>query len=114
MKQALNGQQKKEDADIVANPFPRSRERQPYLACLQSDLLARNLDTTIVAPLERVSSARFADRLNPTIAFDGDAFVLITQELVSVRTSVLGSVRGSLASHRDAIIGALDLLFTGF
>jgi len=29
--------------DIHANPFPRSRDRQPYLASLQSDLLARSL-----------------------------------------------------------------------
>jgi hypothetical protein len=27
--------------DIVANPFPRSRERQPFLVALQSDLMVR-------------------------------------------------------------------------
>lgn len=100
--------------DVVANPFPRSRERQPYLASLQSDLLARNLDTTVVAPLEPVLSGHFADRLNPKVEIDGKAFALITQELVTVRKSVLGPVCGSIATERDAIIGALDLLFTGF
>ena len=100
--------------DIVANPFARSRERQPFLATLQSDLLARSLDTTVVAPLEPAASGTFADRLNPRVDIDGQPFVLITQELVTVRKNVLGEVRGSIASERDAIVTALDLLFTGF
>lgn len=100
--------------DILANPFPRSRERQPYLASLQSDLLARSLDTTVVAPLEPAESSTFADRLNPRVEIEGKPFVLITQELVTVRKNVLGEIRGSIAGERDAIIAALDLLFTGF
>jgi len=100
--------------DIVANPFPRSRERQPFLVALQSDLLTRNLDTLVVAPLESAASGTFADRLNPQVEIDGSAFVLITQEIVTVRKSVLGPTHASLASDRDKIIAALDLLFTGF
>ena len=100
--------------DVVANPFPRSRERQPFLVLLQSDLLTRNLDTTVVAPLEPVGSGTFADRLNPHIEVSGKSFALITQEIVTVRKSVLGHTCGSVASERDAIIAALDLLFTGF
>lgn len=100
--------------DILANPFPRSRERQPFLASLQSDLLARSLDTTVVAPLEPAASGTFADRLNPRVEIDGQPFVLITQELVTVRKNVLGPARGSIANERDAIIAALDLLLTGF
>ena len=42
--------------DIFANPFPRSRERQPFLVALQSDLLAQSLDTVVVAPLETADS----------------------------------------------------------
>jgi toxin CcdB len=100
--------------DVVANPFPRSRERQPFLVALQSDLLVRALDTVVVAPLERAASGTFADRLNPRIEVDGQPFVLVAQELVTVRKSVLGNPRASIASDRDAIIAALDLLFTGF
>lgn len=100
--------------DVVANPFPRSRERQPFLVSLQSDLLSRNLDTTVVAPLEPATSGTFADKLNPRVEIDGEPFVLITQELVTVRASVLGHAHGSIAEERDAIIAALDLLFTGF
>jgi toxin CcdB len=100
--------------DVVANPFPRSRERQPLLVTLQSDLLARALDTIVVAPLEPKGSSTFADRLNPEVEVDGQAFVLITQEIVTVRKNVLGASRASIARDRDKVIAALDLLFTGF
>jgi toxin CcdB len=100
--------------DVVANPFPRSRERQPFLVALQSDLLTRNLDTLVVAPVEPAASSTFADRLNPRVEIDGDAFVVIAQEIVTVRKSVLGKPRASLAGERDKIISALDMLFTGF
>jgi toxin CcdB len=100
--------------DIVANPFPRSRDRQPFLASLQSDLLTPTLDTTVVAPLEPADAGTFADRLNPLVEIEGRPYVLITQELVTVRRSVLGQTRGSIAGERDSIIAALDLLFTGF
>lgn len=100
--------------DIVANPFPRSRERQPFLVALQSDLMVHNLDTVVVAPLEPLTSGTFVDRLNPRVDVDHQPFALVTQELVAVRRSVLGAPRGSIADARDAIIAALDLLFTGF
>jgi toxin CcdB len=100
--------------DVSANPFSRSRERQPFLVNLQSDFLAGSLDTVVVAPLERAGSGTFADRLNPRVIVDGEEFALITQELVTVRKSVLGRPLGSIAAERDKIIAALDLLFTGF
>jgi len=100
--------------DVVANPFARSRERQPFLVALQSDLLVRSLDTVVVAPLERALSSTFADRLNPRVEVEGQPFVLVAQELVTVRKSALGSVRGTIAAERDTIVAALDLLFTGF
>jgi toxin CcdB len=100
--------------EVFANPFPRSRQRQPFLVALQSDLLARNLDTTIVAPLEPANSSSFADRLNPPVTVEGRDYVVVMQELVTVRKSLLREPSGSIAEHRDAIIRALDLLFTGF
>jgi toxin CcdB len=100
--------------DVLSNPFPRSRERQPYLVALQSDLLTRSLDTMVVAPLEPAASSTFADRLNPGVEIEGVAYVLITQEIVTVRKSVLVKPRASIAVERDKIISALDMLFTGF
>jgi toxin CcdB len=99
--------------DVVTNPFPRSRERQPFLVALQSNLLTRNLDTVVMAPLEPAASSTFVDRLNPSVTVEGQMFVLITQELVTVRKSAFGKPQASIASERDKIIAALDLLFTG-
>ena len=100
--------------DVVANPFPQSRSRQPYLIILQSDLLTQDLRTVVVAPLEPAASGTFADRLNPEIAVDDVTYRLITQELATVRTGALGQAKASVASEHDAIVAALDLLFTGF
>lgn len=100
--------------DVADNPFPRSRSRQPFLLILQSDLLAKSLDTVVVAPLEPAAAGTFADRLNPHVDIDGQHYALIAQEIVTIRKSVLGVVRGSAAGARDQIIAALDLLFTGF
>lgn len=100
--------------DVAANPFPRSRSRQPFLVVLQSDLMAKSLDTVVVAPLEPAAAGTFADRLNPHVEVDGQNYALIAQEIVTVRKSVLGAPHGSAAGARDQIIAALDLLFTGF
>lgn len=100
--------------DIVANPFPRSHERQPFLVALQSDLITRALDTVVVAPLQPAEAGSPVDCLNPTVSVDGRALVLVTQELVAVRKNVLGRPQGSIEAERDKIIAALDLLFTGF
>jgi len=100
--------------EIFANPFPNSRQRQPYLISLQSDLLSRSLDTVVVAPLEPADADTFADRLNPRLDVENEPFVMIAQELVTIRKSALGASRGSLASERDRIIAAIDVLFTGF
>ncbi len=99
--------------DVFTNPFPRSRERQPFLVSLQSDLLLQSLDTVVVAPLEPASSSTFADRLNPEIEIDGGKFVLVTQEVATIRKNALGPSQGSAAGARDQIIAALDMLFTG-
>ena len=69
--------------DLFANPFPRSRERQPFLVTLQSDLLSRSLDTVVVAPLEAAESGKYADRLNPRVNVEEKAFMLIAQEIVT-------------------------------
>ena len=44
---------------------------------------------------------------------DNKAYVLIAQEIVTVRKSVLGEPHGSIGHERDKIIAALDMVFTG-
>ena len=64
--------------DIVANPFPRSRDRQAFLAPLQSELLLRSLDTVVVAPLAPAASGTFTHRLNRRRAIAGGRLLNLT------------------------------------
>jgi len=38
----------------------------------------------------------------------------MTQDVVTVRKSMIGKTHASIASERDRIMSALDLLFVGF
>jgi hypothetical protein len=91
--------------DIHTNPFRRSRERQPFLIILQNDLISRGIDTVVVAPLEIASGGKFASRLNPAVVVDNRSFVLIAQELLTIRKSVPGTPRApspARSHHRGA------------
>ena len=99
--------------DIVQNPDPSEAVERPFLIVLQSDLVS-GLRSTVVAPLVIRTAMEGASRLNPLIALDGSEFWLAIHELFAIDRRGLGQPVGSAADHRDKIIAALDLLFTGF
>ncbi len=100
---------------VYRNKDPRSRGTFPYLVDVQSDLLDE-LQTRVVIPLTK--AATFAKRpmahLMPLVPFDGEAYVLVTPQLAGIARSELGSLAGSLAGRRDAIISAMNFLLSGF
>lgn len=100
--------------DVYRNPNPATRARIPYLLDVQSDLL-EPLATRVVAPLckPEILSGKPAEGLNPQFEVDGRKLLLLTPELAGVHHKALGERVGNLANERQAIIGALDLLFTG-
>ena len=98
--------------DVCRNPNPSSRKRAPYLLILQSDLLDP-IPTVVVAPLVRLGEFEPIRRLNPAIDITDESFVLSTTELAGIPRTAIGPVVSNLAGERDAIIAALDLLFTG-
>jgi len=51
--------------------------------------------------------------LNPVCTVDGKPYVLITPQLAGIAAKELGSPIADLSGDRQAIIAALDLLFTG-
>jgi toxin CcdB len=61
----------------------------------------------------------FYDRLtklktvNPRISVGGVEYILLTQLLAAIPVATLGPPVGSASSQREAIVAALDLLFTG-
>ena len=98
--------------DVFVNPSLRSRAAVPYVLTLQSDTLATT-STVVVAPLLR---GRIPDRtgvLYPVFDVRGREVTMSTSELATMPRRVLVNRVASLAPHRDAVIRALDLLFTG-
>lgn len=100
--------------DVIDNPDPVEAQTRPYLLNLQSDLV-HELTSTVVAPLVRKADMTGARRLNPVVVVDGREFWLATHELFAIDRRMLnrGAV-ANLASDRDAVVAALDLIFTGF
>ncbi len=92
----------------------RKSKLYPLLLDVQAELLG-HLDTRAVVPLapRRRYPATPIRRLNPVVVFEGVEYVAVFQELAAIAASELGSIQGSLASHRADFIGALDLMFTG-
>jgi toxin CcdB len=98
--------------DVVANPDTEDAAQRPYLVVLQSDLVS-GLHSTVVAPLAAREQFAGARRLNPIMPVGGREFWLATHELFAVDRRVLRQPIANLADHRDAIIAALDFVFTG-
>jgi len=99
--------------DVLTNTDAQSAQWAPYLIALQHDLL-NDLDTVVVAPLFREGEGpRPLRSLNPIVEFSGERLVVSTQELAGVSRRHLGGIVGTLEAERDALIHALDLLFTG-
>jgi toxin CcdB len=86
----------------------------PFLVLLQSDLLGA-LASVVVAPLrpEALHGAQL-NRLHVPLPFLGEPHVLAPEQLVSLPRAALGPRVGSLAEHRQTLMGALDFLFLGF
>jgi toxin CcdB len=99
--------------DVFANPDPGDAAYRPFLVVLQSDLVS-DLRATIVAPLVKRENMAGAQRLNPLVTIEGQEFWLATHELFALDWRTLNNKIASLAGHRDLIIAALDMLFTGF
>jgi toxin CcdB len=98
--------------DVVTNPDASEAVHRPFLVVLQSDLVF-GLSSTVVAPLVPRDLMIGATRMNPIVAVEGREFWLATHELFAVDRRILRKQVGSLSQQRDAIIAAIDFVFTG-
>jgi toxin CcdB len=99
--------------DVIANPDPSEAGHRPFLVNLQSDLVSQ-LTSTVVAPLVPRAQMRGAQHLNPIVIVNGGEFWLAMHELFATDRRILkGQPVVNLAGDRDAIIAALDFVFTG-
>jgi toxin CcdB len=99
--------------DLFVNPISRARKAYPFVVLIQSDV-ADTGPERIVAPLAPRSRLQgTTGRLAPTVSVDGVDHVILVPRIMSVRVDELRTTRGSLATHRNAIVAALDFLFLG-
>ncbi len=98
--------------DVVANPDASDAPHRPYLVILQSDLVS-GLRSTVVAPLVARGQLAGAQRMNPIFSIDGNEYWLATHELFAIEQRMLKEKVASLADQHDAIMAALDFVFTG-
>ena len=99
--------------EVVANPDAEDAQHRPYLVILQSDLVS-NLRSTIVAPLIARKEMLGARQLNPLVTVDGREYWIAVYELFAIEQRMLSPKVASVGDQRDAIVGAIDFLFTGF
>lgn len=100
---------------VYRNKNPRTKATFPLLVDVQSDLL-EPLVTRVVIPLTRVPALarKPVSHLTPEVTFGGDKYVLMTPQLAGISRADLGPLVGSLGAERQAILAAVDFLFTGF
>jgi toxin CcdB len=101
--------------DIFANPIPASRRHYPLLVSLQSTLLA-DRSSQVVAPLvprRNLSGAAGGSRLAPVVKIDDDEYIVLVPALMTLPAGELPRRIANLSRHREALLGAVDLLFYG-
>jgi toxin CcdB len=100
---------------VYRNKNARTKATFPLLVDVQSNLL-EELQTRVVIPLTKATalSRKPLDQLTPILKFEDEAYVLVTPQLAGIGRKELGASSGTLAEHRDVILGAMDFLLTGF
>lgn len=98
--------------DVHRNPG-RQTDTIPYVVVVQSAQFD-DYRRRVVVPLVRASTLGPVPfpAFNPSFRIGGTKVVLHPLEMVSVPVDRLGSPVGSLAGEEQAIIGALDELFS--
>ena len=85
----------------------------PFVVVAQSRLFDGYRRRVVIPLVRKAELSQLPDsRLNPTFKIKGVSVVLHPLEIVSVANERLGERVGSLAEEADAIVAALDELFT--
>jgi len=98
--------------DVFANPSRRGSEERPYVVVVQSGFLD-DVVTRVCVPLIAERFLRPMDRLNPPFEINRRKYYFHPAEIMTIPNRLLRTPVANLESHRDRIIAALDLVFTG-
>ena len=89
------------------------RTKHGHVVDVQADLLS-HLSTRVVVPLLPISEFRHvAAELNPVIPIDGQDHILVPQAIATVPRRELKTCVGTLSTHHDVILRAIDVLLSG-
>ena len=101
--------------DVYYNSDERSRGETPYLLDVQSNFFS-DLATRLVIPLRPGTEEDpwVISRLHPPVIVEGEPFIAVASEIAGVPETVLGNRIGDAKQCRRGIVGAIDLLITGF
>jgi toxin CcdB len=94
----------------------RNRATIPFVVVVQSSFYDRHR-RRVVVPLVATGDAWAgitlpASNINPTFTIEGIRVILDPLEMTSVATEALGERVGSLTAEADAIVAALDEVFS--
>ena len=81
---------------------------------LQSDYWSGDPAVRIVAPLRLAAGVRTIARVDISISVNGKPHIARMSQLAAIQARTLGKPVANVAEQRDAFIGAVDLIFTGF
>jgi toxin CcdB len=98
--------------DVFPNPVSSSRRAYPYVVCLQSELTAGR-SNQVVAPLAPRRALPNASRLAPVVRIEDDEYVALVTSLSTLPARDLSRRVANLARHREALLGAIDLVSYG-
>lgn len=100
--------------DAFPHPVPSLRKDYPLAVNLRSDVVP-GAGQLIIAPLApRARFGAVAGRLAPIVRVDAEDYVVIIEHMNSIPARAIPPRIANLASNRESLIAALDLLFSGF
>ena len=98
--------------DVYRN-IGKHRNSIPFVVVVQSALFDDYRRRVVIPLVRKVEVGRVPnERLNPSFKIKNVAVLLHPLEIVSIASDQLGEHVGSLKSDGDAIVAALDELFT--
>ena len=99
--------------DAYPNPDRTSRNQYPFVICLQSALLADRASQVVAPLVPRNAFPTATNRLAPVVRIDDAEYVVLVTSLETLPAGLLSRRIANLSQHRDALLGAIDLLFYG-
>ncbi len=99
--------------DTFPNPIPASKRVYPLLVSLQSALLSEQSQQVVAPLVPRRSLTGTVSRLAPIVEVDDVEYVVLIPSLMTLPAGELSRRVANLARHREALLGAVDLLFYG-